>query len=150
MNLPDINLKDFKHSIPVQLRFNDIDILGHLNNIVYFALYDLAKARFLQEIQKEDIDFRRVECVIANINCTYIKQIVFGEEIEVKSRCIRLGERSFTLQQCLVEVPTQEVRSVCETVMVSFDPATGKSAPMRPEFRQALLEYEGRSDIASI
>lgn len=136
-----LNLKDFKHSIPVQLRFNDIDILGHLNNIVYFSLYDLAKARFLRDIREEKIDWRKVECVIANINCTYIKQIVFGEEIEVKTRCIRVGNRSFTLQQCLVEVPTQEIRSVCETVMVCFDPDTGKSAEMKPQFREALFRY---------
>lgn len=146
----EINLKDFKHSIPVQLRFNDIDILGHLNNIVYFSLYDLAKARFLEIIRKGNVDWKRVECVIANINCTYIKQIKFGEEIEVKTRCIRIGDKSFTLQQCLVEIPTQEVRSVCETVMVCFDPDTAKSAPMKPEFRRALIEYENMTDIADI
>ena len=138
--LPD--LADFHHSIPVQLRFNDIDILGHVNNIVYFSLYDLAKARFLETMRKGHIDFRKVECVIANINCSYIKQIRFGEEIEVLTRCIRLGERSFTLQQCLVESPTREIRSVCETVMVCFDPETGKSAPMSPELRSALIAYE--------
>ena len=138
--LPD--LADFHHSIPVQLRFNDIDILGHVNNIVYFSLYDLAKARFLETMRKGHIDFRKVECVIANINCSYIKQIRFGEEIEVLTRCIRLGERSFTLQQCLVEIPTREIRSVCETVMVCFDPETGKSAPMSPELRSALIAYE--------
>jgi acyl-CoA thioester hydrolase len=132
------NLADFPHSMPVQLRFNDIDILGHLNNIVYFSLYDLAKARFLQSIRKEKIDWRRVECVIANVNCSYIRQIRFGEEIEVKTRCLHIGERSFTLQQCLVEIPTQDIRSVCETIMVCFDPATGKSAPMSPALRAAL------------
>ncbi|MDE6010435.1 MAG: acyl-CoA thioesterase [Muribaculaceae bacterium] len=140
VNLP--NLADFHHSLPVQLRFNDIDILGHLNNIVYFALYDLAKARFLETMRKGNVDWRKVECVIANINCTYIKQIRFGDEIEVVTRCIRLGERSFTLQQCLVEVPTREIRSICETVMVCFNPDTGASAPMSPELRSALINYE--------
>ena len=139
--LPDLSL--FRHSIPVQLRFNDIDILGHLNNVVYLSLYDLAKARFLETLRKDHItDWRRVECVIANVNCSYIKQIVFGEEIEVKSRCIHIGERSFIIQQCLVEVPTQEIRSVCETVMVCFNPDTMSSAPMTPELRQALINYD--------
>lgn len=137
-SIENINLADFKHSLPVQLRFNDIDILGHLNNIVYFSLYDLAKAHFIQQLREDKSDWKKVECVIANINCSYIKQIVFGEEIEVKTRCIHIGDRSFTLQQCLVETPTQEIRSICETVMVSFDPRTGKSAPMTPRFRAAL------------
>lgn len=139
--LNEIDLSEFPHSLPVQLRFNDIDILGHLNNIVYFSLYDLAKARFMQELYGGKMDWKKVETVIANVNCRYIKQIVFGEEIEVKSRVVSIGDRSFVIQQCLVEIPTQEIRSICETVMVCFDPATGKSAPMRPEFRAALESY---------
>lgn len=30
----------FRHSVPVQLRFNDLDPLGHVNNSVYFTFYD--------------------------------------------------------------------------------------------------------------
>lgn len=37
------------HKLKVQLRFNDIDILGHLNNTVYFSLYDLGKARYMED-----------------------------------------------------------------------------------------------------
>lgn len=147
IDISQINLDDFRHSIPVQLRFNDIDILGHLNNIVYFAFYDLAKARFLQTIKKGNIDFRKVECVIANINCSYIKQILFGEEIEVLTKCIHIGERSFVLRQCLIESSTREIRSVCDTVMVAFDPALGKSVPMSHELRKALIDYENHTDI---
>ena len=40
----------FRHSIPVQLRFNDIDILGHLNNSVYFTLFDLGKTRYFEAV----------------------------------------------------------------------------------------------------
>lgn len=144
MSPEEIELQEFSHVTPVQLRFNDIDILGHVNNIVYFALYDLAKAQYFGAVQKGKIDWQRVETVIANVNCSYIKQIKFGEVIEVKTRCLHLGDRSFTLRQCLVETPTQEIRSVCDTVMVCFDPATGHSAPMRPEFRRAIEDFESK------
>ena len=36
----------FKHTLPVQLRFNDIDALGHVNNSIYFTFYDLGKPLF--------------------------------------------------------------------------------------------------------
>lgn len=143
--IPDLSL--FHHVQPVQLRFNDIDILGHLNNIVYLSLYDLAKAAFLRRLKKDRIDWKKVECVIANINCSYIRPIFFGEEIEVLTRCIHIGERSFTLQQCLVESDTRDVRSICETVMVCFDPATGKSAPMSDSLREALTCEEAESAL---
>lgn len=138
----EIELAEFSHVTPVQLRFNDIDILGHLNNIVYFALYDLAKARYMEAIMKGRVNWQRVESVIANINCSYIKQVKFGEEVEVLTRCIHIGEKSFTLRQCLVEVNTREIRSICDTVMVCFNPDTARSAPMKPQFRAALEEFE--------
>ena len=140
MDLTYLNeeMPKLRHSMPVQLRFNDIDILGHLNNIVYFSLYDLAKARYLEYLYGGEIDFSKVETAIANVNCTYITQIKFGEEIEVRTRVLSVGDRSFTLRQALVEKSSNEIRSVCDSVMVCFDPATGKSAPMSTRLRAAL------------
>ena len=43
----------FKHTLPVQLRFNDIDALGHVNNSIYFTFYDLGKARYFEEVKLE-------------------------------------------------------------------------------------------------
>ena len=43
----------FKHTVPLQLRFNDIDALGHVNNSVYFTFYDLGKARYFEEIKQK-------------------------------------------------------------------------------------------------
>lgn len=34
----------FHHQLPIQLRFNDVDKFGHVNNTVYFSFYDLGKA----------------------------------------------------------------------------------------------------------
>lgn len=138
MITPDINLKEFAHHLPVQLRFNDIDILGHLNNIVYFSLFDLAKARYLEAVQHGKQDWQKVECVIGNVNCTYLQQVRFGDNVAVATRVVRIGDRSFTLRQALYNADTEAVHAVCDTTMVCFDPDTGTSAPMRPALRQAL------------
>ena len=31
----------FYHRLPIQIRFNDVDRYGHVNNNAYFAYYDL-------------------------------------------------------------------------------------------------------------
>lgn len=33
----------FHHALPIQLRFNDVDKFGHVNNTVYFSFYDLGR-----------------------------------------------------------------------------------------------------------
>jgi acyl-CoA thioesterase FadM len=47
-NLP--SPADFRHCTPLQLRFNDVDVLGHVNNEMYFAYMDLGKMRYFQDM----------------------------------------------------------------------------------------------------
>jgi acyl-CoA thioester hydrolase len=81
-----------------------------------------------------------VETVIANIECAYIAPIYFGEQIAVLTRCVSMSEKSFRLQQMLVEKSTGEVKSLSETVMVSYDVETRKSKPLSEKYRLALAK----------
>ena len=129
------------HTLPVQLRFNDIDILGHLNNTVYFSIYDLGKALYMKEAGLRPSGRQRPASVIADIHCTYFAPIHFDDSISVTTRCSHIGEKSFTLEQELVD-DAGTVRSRCETVMVYFNPDTGKSEVIPAEFRQKIEKFE--------
>lgn len=134
--LPD--LSEFKHRIPLQIRFNDIDILGHLNNTVYFGFFDTGKAYFFEEIMDGKMDWKKVDTVIANVDCAYVAPIYFGEKIEVRTRCVNIHDKSFRLQQVIIETDTGQLKAAAETVMVSFDAATQKATEMPSRIREAL------------
>ena len=140
-NIPDVDA--FRHRADVQLRFNDVDVLGHVNNTVYLSFYDLGKALYFTAVRGRKMDWTNVDRVIANINCSYLAPIVFGEEIEVLTRCVAVGHKSFELQQMLREKRTGEVKSVCETVMVNYDQATHRSVDISPEARKEYSDFEG-------
>ena len=61
----------FRHSIPVQMRFNDVDVLGHVNNSVYFTYYDLGKSAYFTTIRKGELDWMKPDVVVANVNCNF-------------------------------------------------------------------------------
>lgn len=138
--LPSTSL--FKHCMRVQLRFNDVDILGHINNTRYFSFYDTGKARFFEDVENGKVNWNNVGNVIANVDCAFIRSIFFGENIDLYTRCKSVGEKSFVLEQMLVCADTGEVKSVCHTVMVSFDHETKKSCPVPPEQIEKLLKYD--------
>lgn len=142
IDLPQI--EDFRARTRLQIRFNDIDILGHVNNTVYFSFYDTGKAYYLQAARNGKIDFKKVESVIANINCSFVKSIYFGEEIEVYTRCAEIGDKSFVLEQAIVATDTGDIRSVARTVMVMIDQETGKSIAVPDEWRRDFCRFEGR------
>ena len=136
--------ESFNHRHPIQLRFNDVDILGHVNNTVYFSFYDTGKAHYFNAIRRGKMEWKKVETVIANVNCAYISSIHFGEEIDVLTRCEEIGEKSFKLLQMLVNRSTGEVKSICETVMVSIDTKTQTSILIPDDWRADFQHFEGR------
>lgn len=131
-------LSEFRHSVDLQIRFNDIDILGHLNNTVYFSFFDTGKAYFFESIMKSGMDWQRVESVIANIDCAYVSPVYFGDSIEVRTRCTGIYDKSFKIQQVIVEKNTGELKAAAETIMVSFNPDTKQSMEIPARWREAL------------
>ena len=130
----------FTHSLPIQIRFSDVDVIGHVNNIVFLQYYDTGKASFMTELLGRSISWYEVDVVVANIDCAFIAPIFFNEKIEVLTACNYIHDKSFKLLQMLRNSDTGEVKSVCETVMVSFDPDTQKVAPLKDEWRTKLNE----------
>lgn len=142
-NLPDISL--FHDRIDVQIRFNDVDVLGHVNNTVYFAFYDTGKAHYFNSVGGKPVDWKHVDKVIANVNCSFMAPIFYGEEIEVLTTCHSISTKSIRLLQVIREKNTGCLKSACETVMVCFDPASGLTVPVPDDWKESAARFENRS-----
>lgn len=134
----------FHHSLPLQIRFNDIDTLGHVNNSVYFPFFDLGKSNYFNAVKGENIDWKKADIVVANINCDFIAPIYFNEKIEVKTQVEKIGGKSFRMVQAIVNSETGAVKCLCATIMVGFDVAKGCAAPIADDWRTAIARFEGR------
>lgn len=135
-NIPSLN--DFCHSIDVQIRFSDVDVLGHVNNTIFFNYFDTGKGAFFTEILDEPIEWKEVETVVANVDCCYVAPIFYADKIRVYTRCEAISNRSFKLLQVIATADGGIIKSACETIMVAFDPKTQQAAPMPDKWRRAL------------
>ena len=133
----------FHHELPAQLRWSDVDQFGHVNNNVYFALYDMCKTRYFIDVAGEDI-FQRITIVVANINANFIAPIYYPDEIVIQTTMERIGRKSFTLLQRAVNARTREVKCECRTIMVCSDREQGCTILMPDDVRQKIAEFEGR------
>ncbi len=138
-------VQHFRHTLPIQIRFNDVDRYGHVNNNAYFAYYDLGKEEYLRSVLQTDYRASDVVPVIANINADFIQPIFYGDEIVIETRVSHLGNKSFTLTQRAVNKSTQSVVCQCQTVMVCFNLQTQQSAELPEAYRLAIEAYEGAS-----
>ena len=140
-NLP--SPASFKHRIDLQMRFSDVDVLGHVNNTVYFSYYDTGKAYYLETISGGKVSWQSVEFVLANVDCAFMVPIYFGEEIEILTKCEYVGEKSLHLLQMLYSKRDKVVKSINRSVMVSIDPEAKTSRPVPDRWRDGIARYEG-------
>ncbi len=139
------HIKSFKHRMPLQMRFNDIDMLGHLNNSVYLTFMDLAKARYFEEVLGGKLEWDKIGVVIVNINCNFCAPTFFDEQIEVETAVVAIGEKSLTIEQRIFSPASGQVKCDCRTIMSGFDMTTNTSAPILPEWIAAFEAYEGKT-----
>lgn len=133
----------YHHRTPIQIRFNDVDRYGHVNNNAYFAYYDLGKEDYLNTVLR--VDYRNADIVpiIANVNADFLQPIFYGDKIVVETRIAHVGQKSFTLEQRAVNEATGAVVCHSTTVMVCFSLKQQQSAEVPENYRAAIRDYEG-------
>jgi acyl-CoA thioester hydrolase len=127
--------------MPAQLRFSDVDRFGHVNNSVYFSLFDMCKTRYFNDVVGTDI-FDRMAPVVVHIEANFISPVFFPDEIVIDTSIVKIGNKSFTLLQRALNQRTEEVKCYCETVMVMMDTVTNESVEIDSEFRTKVSSYE--------
>lgn len=133
---------EFKHSVPVQLRFNDTDALGHVNNSVYFTFYDLGKSEYFKAIRGEEV-FKNIDIVVAHAEVDFITPVFLHDEIAVQTSVSKIGIKSFELVQQIIDTKTNMIKCFCKTIMVGFDFKNNCSKPISDEWREAISAFEG-------
>ena len=133
---------EYKHSIPIQIRFNDVDAIGHINNNIYFSYFDLAKSFYMETVRGNSINWIEGNIVIAHIEADYLSPTFYKEDISVDSKIIHLGNKSATFLQRVRSAKTNEVKCICKSVFVYMDNLTMKSQPIPDLWKDAIRKFE--------
>ena len=132
--------------VPIQVRFNDVDIMGHVSNTVYQNYYDSGKTEYFDHILP-DLDYIVKGVVGASIKIDYLLPIFMRYRIIVETRISILGNKSFTMEHRLVNIDSGELLSTCTAVLVCFDIKSGKSMVIPEHWQKAIIEHEGEQLI---
>lgn len=136
---------EFHHILPIQLRFNDVDKFGHVNNTVYFTYYDLGKTEYFSAVYP----FLNVEkdgVVVVHIEVDFISQITGTSSVAVETAVTEIGNKSMTLLQQVTDTKTGEVKCVCKSILVAFDLEKHDSKEIPEEWKDAICAFE-RKDL---
>ncbi len=84
----------FARFIPVPTRWMDNDLYGHLNNVIYYSLFDTAVNRYLIEQGALDPHHGAVIGLVVETHCNYFASLAFPQSIDAGLRVARRGRSS--------------------------------------------------------
>lgn len=114
--------------------------MGHVNHAVYFTYFEQCRLTCWTEQTGWPTPKGRV--IVAHAACDYRAPAHFGDQLEVRMRVGDVGRSSFVLVYEIVNAVTSVKVADGKTVMVSYDYAAGKSAPLSDETRALLTRTQ--------
>ena len=121
-----------KHSrTEIQVRFSDLDVLGHVSNSYYAQYFDLARIEFFRGVATQ---FSGVipSYVVASVKMDMLKEIRFDHTVNVDTWCSRMGNKSMTIEHRIYG--NGELATTCQTVLVGFDRESRSATPLPSEW----------------
>ncbi|GAA0456623.1 acyl-CoA thioesterase [Alkalibacillus silvisoli] len=130
---------EFTFYIPINIRFSETDLFGHVNNVSPFIYFEEARIAYMNEINlfgdlKQGVT--KVP-VVSDLQCDYLKQIYFGEQIKMYVKTAYIGNSSIDIHYMAVN-EQEEVCLVGRGRIVQIDSTTGKAEAFNEEQQDRL------------
>jgi acyl-CoA thioester hydrolase len=128
-----------EHRVRVQLRWRDMDLLGHLNQSVYHELLEEGRAALMTEIlRRTGGDHRHGSFVLVHVDLDYHAEVRKDHgEVEIVVRLARVGNSSLGLEH-EVHLPDGTLAASGNTVLVGWDPVNRGKRMLSDAEREAL------------
>ena len=134
---------------PAQIRFrlrtrtrwSDEDNQNVLNNAVYLTLFEEARHGYFERLGL--LAGNRFPFLLAQCNVRFVAPGRGAADVEVEAITTELGVRSFQQAYRVRDLAGRGVWAEAEAVLVTYDPASGKSVELPGALRAAIAAFEG-------
>ena len=134
-----LNPASYPHAETIQTRFQDLDPLGHINNVAMAALFENGRVRFNQSIGLAYWKGHR--WLVARVEINYIAEGHFPADMEIATGISEIGTRSWHIVSAAFQGGA--AIATCDTVIVMS--GAGGATALPDDFRTALEKYRMRT-----
>ncbi len=126
--------------VKIQVRFADLDVLGHVNNAVYLSYFEMARVLYFTPMMGVEWDWQKFGVLLKKNEIEYHIPVLLHDQPEISIHVLNIGTKSFTLGY---ELKVKD--RVCTTgssIMVCYDSIENKTIELPNEMRKALEELK--------
>lgn len=132
-------LKNFPSIYTQNVIWGDMDMLGHVNNVIYYRYMESARIDYFKEM---NLFGHGIMMVISKSNCQYLSSVVYPDQLyigacveEIRNSAVRMSYTLFSEQQ-------KKVVAIGEAVMVCLDENTQQKTNIPSKLKQLILDFE--------
>lgn len=135
--------KDFKHKLPIQIRYKDVDIQGHVNNANHITYFETARVNYFNEVIKHN-DWTKTGMILAKTEIDYFEPIFMEDEVFCYTKITSFGTKSFEISNIITKSsPRGEINCAeGKSVIVCFNYEIKQTVEIPTEWKEAVNKYE--------
>lgn len=122
--------------IEIQVRFSDIDVMGHVNNAVYLNYFETARMHYFNQILGKDWDWNTDGIILMRNEIDYIKSVLLRDTPVIKISVLKIANKSFELGYELKV--NNEIYTRGKSVLVCFNYKEQKTCEIPSKLRSKL------------
>ena len=127
----------FRFRRPVEVRFRDIDEMGHAHHTLPLIYIEEARSAYWREVLgRAELDF-----IMGEVGVRYRRRVRYPSTVSVGVRTTRLGDRSLDMEYELRDEAGERLAEGWSK-QVMYDYAAGESKRVPEELRARVAEYE--------
>ncbi len=130
-------------AVPIEVRFKDIDAMGHVNNAVYFTYFENARIAYWKALGMSR-PRGEVAYVLARAECDFRSPATMEDEIVCHTRLPSFGRTSFVFEYLLRDERSGRMIAEGRTVQAMYDYEARAVRPVEESLKEAIRSFERR------
>ncbi|MBJ7539678.1 acyl-CoA thioesterase [Marinomonas transparens] len=120
----------------IKVRGYHLDVFQHVNNARYLEFLEEGRWAFFDDFSADsDMMKQGFAWAVVNININFRSEGNFGDTLEVQTAFAKLGNRSITMKQRVVNADTQALVADAEVTYVCFSKTLKSAIPLPEDYK---------------
>ncbi|MDE8602753.1 thioesterase family protein [Marinomonas sp. RSW2] len=126
------------NTIQIKVRGYHLDIFQHVNNARYLEFLEEGRWAFFDDFGGIEFMGDGIAWVVVNININFRAEANFGDVLEVQTRYTKLGNKSITMKQTIINTQTQDLVAEADVTYVCFSKTLKAAIALPDDLRQKI------------
>jgi acyl-CoA thioester hydrolase len=133
----------FRHFISQPVQWGDMDMLGHVNNVIFLRYVESGRIAYFDQMLGNNPDIWGGEGpILAEIQCRFIKQLRYPEQLEIGTRTVKFGSRSLVLECAIFRQDDDAPVATSRGAVVWFNYGEQRAAAVPESLRVTVRGFE--------